>query len=66
MGIPFEYMLVIAFRKLHKSVTNFSLLALGANPSPCLLVLFSSTLSVVFCVSEKKCEIPVAGDERNH
>ena len=56
-------------RKLHKSVTNFSLLALGANPSPCLVVLFSSTLSVVyvvFCVSVKKCKIPLAGDERNH
>ena len=56
-------------RKQHKSVTNFSLLALGANPSLCLFVLFSSALSVVyvvFCVSVKKCEIPLAGDERNH
>ena len=26
--------------KLHKSVTNFSHLVLGANPSPCLFVLF--------------------------
>ena len=34
----------------------------------CLFVLFSSTLFVVyieFCVSVKKCEIPLAGDERN-
>ena len=55
--------------KLHNSVTNFSLLALGANSSPCLFVLFSSTLSVVYvvsCVSVKKCEIPRAGGERNH
>ena len=54
-------------RKLRK--TNFSLLSLGANPSPCLFVIFSSALSVVyvvFCVSIKKCEIPLAGDERNH
>ena len=53
-------------RKLRQSVTNISLLALGANPSPCLFVLFSCTLSVVFCVSVKKCEIPLAGDERNY
>ena len=33
----------------YKSVTNFSLLALGANPSPCLLF-FSFTLSVVYVV----------------
>ena len=50
-------------RKLRKSVTNFSLLARGANPSLCLFVLFSSTLSVK---SGKKCEIPLARDERNH
>ena len=36
-------------RKLRKSVTNFSLLALGANPSLCLFVVY-----VVFCVSVKK------------
>ena len=56
-------------RKVCKNVTNFSLLALRANPSPCLFVLFSSTRSavyVVFCVSVKKCEIPLAGYERNH
>ena len=56
-------------RKLHKSVTNFTLHMLRANPSPCLFVLFSSTLSVVyavFCLSVKKCEIPLYEDERNH
>ena len=50
-------------RKLPKSVTNFSLLAFGANPSPWLFF-FSSTLSVVyvvFCVFIKKCEIAQAG-----
>ena len=59
--------------KLCISVTNFFLLVLGANPSPCLFVclfvLLSSTLSVVyvvFYVSVKKCEIPLARDERNH
>ena len=46
-------------------------LALGANQSPCLFVClfvcsFPSTLSVVFCVSVKKCEIPLAGDEKNY
>ena len=56
-------------RKPRKSITNVSLLALGTNPSPCLFVLFSSTLSVVyvvFCLLAKKCEIPLARDERNH
>ena len=55
-------------RQLHKRVTNFSLLALRANPSPCLLVLFSSTLLVVyvvFCFSVNKCEILLTGDGRN-
>ena len=49
-------------RKLHKSVTNFSLLALGANLSPCLFVLLFSPLSIVYvvsCVFIKKCEIPL-------
>ena len=31
----------------YKRVTNFSLLAFGVKPSPCLFVLFSSTLSFV-------------------
>ena len=54
------------YRKLCKGVTNFCFLALGANPSPCVFVLFSSTFSlvyVVFCVSVKKCK---RRDERNH
>ena len=50
-------------RKLRKGVTNFSLLALGANSSLCLFVLL--VVYVVFCVFVKKCEIPLAGDERN-
>ena len=69
--ISLEYTLALAHRctECSESVTNFPLLVLGANPSQCLLVLFSSTLSVVyvvFCVSVKKCEIPLAGDEKNH
>ena len=51
-----------------KSVINFSLLALGANPSSWLFVL-CSTLSVVYvvsCVFVKQFEMPLAGDERNH
>ena len=36
--------------ELHKSVTNLSLLALGANPSSCLFVLFLSTPPVVYFV----------------
>ena len=42
VGISLEYTLAIAHRctgKPHKSVINFSLLALGANPSPWLFVL---------------------------
>ena len=71
VGILLEYTLALAHRltECQESVTNFSLLALGANPSPCSLVLVSSTLlvvCVVFCVSVKKCEIPLAGDERKH
>ena len=46
-------------RELHKSITDFPLLAFGADPSPCLFV--SSTRSVVFCVSVKKCVMPLVG-----
>ena len=52
----------------HKSVKN-SLLALGSNSRPWLFVLFPFTLSivyVVYCVSVKKCDIPLAGDERKY
>ena len=71
VGISLEYTLALAHRctECYKSITNFSLLALGANPSPRLFVLFSSTFSVVyvvFWVSVKKCEKPLVGDERNH
>ena len=48
-------------RKLRKSIKTFSLLTLGANPSPCLFVLFSSTLPVayvVFRVSIKNVKYP--------
>ena len=45
----------------------FPLLALGADPSPCLFVcFFSSTLSVVFYVAVKKCVMPLVGSKRNH
>ena len=36
--------------KLPKSVPNFSLLALGANPSPCLFVFLFLHLSIVYVV----------------
>ena len=67
-GISIKNTLALAHRctECLESITNF---ALGANPSQCLFVPFPSTLSVVcdmFCVSIKKCEIPLAGDERNH
>ena len=65
VGILLEYTLAIAYKstKCQESVTNFSLLARDC------LFFFSSTLSVVyvvFCVSIKKCGIPLAGDERNY
>ena len=46
-----------------RSVTQSPFLALGANPSPCLFV--CSTLSVVLCVSVKKCVMPLVGGKRN-
>ena len=55
-------------RKLHKSITNFYLLALGTN-RPCLFVLLFfhlSTVYVMFCVFVKKCEMPLAGNKKNH
>ena len=67
-GISLGYTLVIVHRKATESVKNFSLLALGANPRPCLFFFFSSTHSVVYIMSfvfVKQCEIPLAGDERN-
>ena len=74
VGISLEYTLALAHRCTDSyakvsQTSPFSLLDLGAYPSPCLCVLFSSTISVVyvvFCVSVKKCEIPLAGDEKNH
>ena len=67
VGISLENRLALAHRSTEckEGVTDFSLLALACD---CLLF-FSSTLSVVnvvFCVSVKKCEIPLAGDERDH
>ena len=53
--------------RMHKSLTDFSLLALGANPSPWLFVLlFFHPLSCVFRVLVKECEILLARDEKNH
>ena len=61
-----KYTLALAHR-MHKKCHRL-LLALGANPSPCLFVclFFSSTLSVVNCVSVKECEIPPVRDKKNH
>ena len=71
VGISLEYTLVIAHRSSAylESVTNFSLLSLGANLSPYLFVLFFFHILIVYvvpCVFVKKCEIPLTGDERNH
>ena len=49
--------------ELHKNVTDFSPLALGANPNLCF---FFHPLGCVFCVLVKKCEIPLAREEKNH
>ena len=52
-------------RKLGKSVINFFLLALWVRV--CYLFLsILSVLYIVFCVFLKKCEIPLAGNKRNH
>ena len=53
--------------RMHKSVTDFSLLELGANPSPWLFVLlFFHPLSCIFCMLVKEYEIPLARDEKKH
>ena len=53
--------------QLHKSITNFSLLALGANSSLWLFVLlFFHSLGCECCVLVKEYEIPRAGDEKKH
>ena len=68
VGISLEYTLAIAHRilgKCHKLLPSCA----WSYPSPCLFVLFSPTILVkyvVFCVSVKKCEILLTGDERNH
>ena len=71
VGISLGYTLVIATdtQKTIEKCQNFSLLALGANAGPYLLVLLSSTLDYICCVCcvfVKQCEIFKAGDERNH
>ena len=49
-------------RKLHKSLTNFSLLVLGANPSPWLFVLlflhFFSCVCCVWCICKEMWNTP--------
>ena len=64
VGVSLEYTLVLAHR-MHKSVTGFSLLALGANPSSWLFFFFR-LLGGVFCVLVKEWEIHLARDEKNH
>ena len=54
-------------RKPHKSVTDFSLLALEENLNQCLFVfLFFHPLGSVCCVFVKQCEMPLTGYVRNH
>ena len=66
LGISFKYTLAIAHRKVLQ-ISPF--LRLELTQARGYLFFFSSTHSVVFvvfCVSVKKCEIPLAEDERNH
>ena len=56
-------------RKLQKWSQTSPFLHLELTQVRACLVFFSSTLSVVYvvsCVFVKQCEIPLAGDERNH
>ena len=72
VGISLEYTLTLAHRctESHAKVSQTSPFLHLELTQVRLFVLFSSTLSVVYvvlcCVSVKKCEIPLAGDERNH
>ena len=71
VGISFGYTLAIATdtQKTREKCQNFSLLGFGANPRLRLFVLLFSTLyyiCCVCCVFCKACEMPLAGDERNH
>ena len=60
---PKQYDSLQMHGELHKSVENSPLLRLKLTQvRVCLL--FSFTLSVVFCVSIKKCVMPLIGDER--
>ena len=66
VGVSLEYTLVLV-QRMHKSVTYFSPIGLGANPSPWFLFFFFfHPLGCVFCVLIKECEIPLARDEKNH
>ena len=64
-----KYMPVIAC-KCTESCTNVSqtspLLRLELTQARVFVLLFFHTLGCVFCVLIKKCEIPWAGDEKNH
>ena len=49
---------------MHKSVTDFPLLSLELTQVRVYSFVFFPTLSVVLCVSVKKCIIPLVGDEK--
>ena len=64
-----------SFARVHARVSSQNAQKMSRNPPFLRLELthvvfvrlfFSSTLSVVFCVSVKKCVIPLGGDEINH
>ena len=61
---PLEYTLALAHR-MHKKCHRLPLLRLDLNQVRVCLF-FSFTLSVVFCVFVKECEISLARDEKNH
>ena len=60
-----EYTFALAHRMSKKCQTSPSC-AWGWPKSVFVHLFFSSTLSVMFCVSVKECEIPPVRDEKNH
>ena len=73
LGISLEYILALAHRRTESyvkvsQISPFLRLEL-TQVRVCLFVFYPSILLVVYvvlCVSVRKCEIPLAGDERNH
>ena len=69
VGISLGYTLAIAHRSTECLESVNTPLRFELTQIRACLLFFSSTLSVVYVVSYvfvKKCEMPLAGDERNH